>query len=742
MSEKFWRRSENVWQVSEKVRKVSEKLRTVLLDRRKTVFFGKSNLVVWLDKRYPLAMSDFQDAFNQNNGLYNAMGNLAAINQRNQQIAQQKEQAAAIRAQTAVLEQQAKTEADRAKIEKQRLAIEQQRQRAEEAEREMRRQQEEQLKQLRNLIADSDADLERLEKKANTLDPDAFLRGVAALQANVQILDAESGALSDLSDMKALRQLKSQLAESIETRALSGKLSSHPLGVITARLEKLDGFFKEAQSVADTVLKFHSDWLESRIAAVSKADLLAAQVELATLQTKLPQEMQRLGSLLDSTDWTLSSGSPALHPEYLVCLESLNLPSFPFAAKSRVELYQFAHGTGTLWDNTQQYFTQIKKRTEQFLAQHYDCQQLLEKALICKQKDDKQGVARLLSSYNSITRGEVRFVDISYETLLQGMSGVVEIGSDPMGVEVTHNCQVLGVTPLILTNIVEGRVDIQIRDQAFGTDWIQGKLTPNESLKLFWRQPQAGDERELEITNGVTMTMCWVPAGEFMMGSTVGTDEKPHQVNITRGFWLAKYPVTQLQWQAVMGTRPSHFGSPSLFKKWFGGGDQDENWKSLPVESVSWNDICGNEARTGGFLGQLNQLQSMGGCFDLPTEAQWEYACRAGNTGDDDSDLAEKAWYDDNSGSKAHPVGQKQANAWGLHDMQGNVWEWCSDWKADYPTSAATDPTGPASGSDRVARGGSWSAYANYSRVAYRYNYYPSFTGSNIGFRVARSSVP
>lgn len=230
-------------------------------------------------------MSDFQDAFNQNNGLNNAMGNLAAINQRNQQIAQQKEQAAAIRAQTAVLEQQAKTEADRAKIEQQRLAIEQQRQRAEEAEREMRRQQEEQLKQLRNLIADSDADLERLEKKANTLDPDAFLRGMAALQANVQILDDESGALSDLSDMKALRQLKSQLAESIETHAQSGRLSAHPLGVIAGRIEKLDRFFKVGQSVADRVLKFHSDWLKPGIPAVSKADLLAAQVELAALQS-------------------------------------------------------------------------------------------------------------------------------------------------------------------------------------------------------------------------------------------------------------------------------------------------------------------------------------------------------------------------------------------------------------------------------------------------------------------------
>jgi formylglycine-generating enzyme required for sulfatase activity len=683
-------------------------------------------------------MSDFQDAFNQNNGLNNAMGNLAAINQRNQQIAQQKEQAAAIRAQTAVLEQQAKTEADRAKIEQQRLAIEQQRQRAEEAEREMRRQQEEQLKQLRNLIADSDADLERLEKKADTLDSDTFLRGMAALQANVQILDAESGALSDLSDMKALRQLKSQLVEAIEAHAKLAKLPIDPLSIIEGRLEKLDRFFKEAQSVVDTVLKFHSDWLKLGIPAVSKADLLAAQAELALLQNKLPQEIQYLSSLLDSADWTSSSGAADLHPEYLVCLESLNLPSFPLTAKSRTELYQFALGAGTLWENIQQYLTQSDKRTEEFLSQHHECQQLLEQALICKQKGDKQGVAQLLSSFDAITRGKVCFIDISLETLLQGMSGVVEIGSDPMGVEVRHNGQVLGVTPLILTNLKEGTVTIQIRDQAVGADWIKGKLMPNQPLKLFWRQPQAGDEREFEITNGVPMTMCWVPAGEFMMGS----EKRPHQVNITRGFWLAKYPVTQLQWQAVMGTRPSHFGSPSLFKKWFGGGDQDENWKSLPVESVSWNDICGNEARTGGFLGKLNELQPNGGRFDLPTEAQWEYACRAGKTCDDDGDLGAKAWYSENSDRKTHSVGQKQVNAWSLHDMLGNVWEWCADWYADYPTSAATDPIGPASGSYRVIRGGSWDGVASYCRVAYRNGYGPSNTVNSFGFRVARSSVP
>jgi formylglycine-generating enzyme required for sulfatase activity len=241
-----------------------------------------------------------------------------------------------------------------------------------------------------------------------------------------------------------------------------------------------------------------------------------------------------------------------------------------------------------------------------------------------------------------------------------------------------------------------------------------------------WKQPhgsRAGEERVFEIAEGVKLMMCWIPAGEFVMGSSKDRAATPHTVQITKGFWLSQTEVTQAQWQALMSNDPSSFK-----------GD------FLPVESVSWYDICGNEARTGGFLGKLNQLQSNGGRFDLPTEAQWEYACRAGNTCDDDSDLGAKAWYSDNSGERTHPVSRKKANAWGLHDMQGNVWEWCSDWKADYSTSAVFDPTGPSSGSSRVFRGGGWVNNIYYCSVSIRNDYYPSDRYYYIGFRVARSS--
>jgi formylglycine-generating enzyme required for sulfatase activity len=253
-------------------------------------------------------------------------------------------------------------------------------------------------------------------------------------------------------------------------------------------------------------------------------------------------------------------------------------------------------------------------------------------------------------------------------------------------------------------------------------------IQTRKSLSVTERR--AREEWEFEIAPGVKMVMCWIPPGEFLMGSPEDEeerdyDETQHRVKITQGFWLAKTPTTQAQWQAVMGNNPSRF--------------QGED---LPVESVSWDDICGNESGTGGFLGALNELIPMGGRFHLPTEAQWEYACRAGTTEPYYGDLDEIAWYDDNSDDKTHAVGQKKPNEWGLHDMLGNVWEWCSDWFGDYDMLAVTDPAGPASGSHRVYRGGFWRSYAGNCRVAARYYRDPGLSAYDVGFRPARSSVP
>ncbi|NLX26683.1 MAG: SUMF1/EgtB/PvdO family nonheme iron enzyme [Lentisphaerae bacterium] len=216
-----------------------------------------------------------------------------------------------------------------------------------------------------------------------------------------------------------------------------------------------------------------------------------------------------------------------------------------------------------------------------------------------------------------------------------------------------------------------------------------------------------------------------IEAGSFMMGSKDGwyDNEKPmHLVKISKPFYMGIYPVTQAQWLQVMGSNPSHFKGVDL-----------------PVETVSWYDAME-------FCRKLTALERQAGRlpdgfeYTLPTEAQWEYACRAGTTGDYAGNLDAMAWYDSNSGSKTHPVGTKQPNAWGLYDMHGNVWEWCLDWYGNYASGIAMDPQGASSGSFRVARGGSWYHLASLCRSAFRLSHSPSFTLNILGFRVCLSA--
>ena len=219
----------------------------------------------------------------------------------------------------------------------------------------------------------------------------------------------------------------------------------------------------------------------------------------------------------------------------------------------------------------------------------------------------------------------------------------------------------------------------------------------------------------------INMKMIWVEGGEFMMGCTseqsdCGSDETNVRRVKVDGFYIGMLEVTQAQWKAVMGTNPSYFK-----------GD------NLPVEQVSWEEAM-----------EFCRLLSnkTGKTYTLPTEAQWEYAARGGKKNDGTkyagSNMVDAvAWYTDNSGSSTHPCGTKRANALGIYDMSGNVWEWCKDWYSSSYTSYDTNnPTGPSSGSSRVDRGGSWSNYAGYCRVANRINFTPGYRYSNLGFRV------
>lgn len=220
--------------------------------------------------------------------------------------------------------------------------------------------------------------------------------------------------------------------------------------------------------------------------------------------------------------------------------------------------------------------------------------------------------------------------------------------------------------------------------------------------------------------NSIGMEFVLIPSGKFLMGGDGYDDEKPvHEVTIENPFYLGKYQVTQADWKAVMGKNPSRFK----------GDDR------LPVETVSWND-CQD------FLKKLN-LMEKDVVYRLPSESEWEYACRAGTTGDHAGKLDEMGWYSENSGGKTHPVGLKGANKFGLYDMHGNVWEWCQDrWHENY-IGAQTDGIPWETGNDekRVLRGGSWNYFAVSCRSAYRGWDGPDARGSDVGFRcVIRSA--
>ena len=239
--------------------------------------------------------------------------------------------------------------------------------------------------------------------------------------------------------------------------------------------------------------------------------------------------------------------------------------------------------------------------------------------------------------------------------------------------------------------------------------------------------PNGSDEPSTKAgvpaANSIGMRFVPIPAGTFTMGDA---DNGPtHKVTLTKPFELGQHEVTQEQYEQVMGK------TPSMFK-----GRQN------PVDRVSWDDAVE-------FCRKLSELpgeKSAGSAYRLPTEAEWEYACRAGTKteysfGDSDSELGDYAWCNKNSGGTPHPVGQKKPNAWGLYDMHGNVWEWCQDWYGKYPSGSTTDPTGAASGSDRVSRGGSWGSTARLARSAFRRGLSPDVRLYRMGFRVLRSSI-
>ena len=222
-----------------------------------------------------------------------------------------------------------------------------------------------------------------------------------------------------------------------------------------------------------------------------------------------------------------------------------------------------------------------------------------------------------------------------------------------------------------------------------------------------------------------------IPAGTFRMGTdqvlTADDHWKPcqkcpprndverpaHQVTISKDFWMGQFPVTQQQWQEVMGSNPSDFR----------GAGPD-----APVEQVTWKDVQS-------FVVKVNAIQSRW-TVRLPTEAEWEYASRAGTTSETYGPLNDIAWYSDNGSGTTHPAGQKLPNAFGLYDMLGNVWQWCQDWFGPYSSAPAIDPKGPPTGERRVTRGGCFYCDAIHERAARRNRDLEEHSSRSVGFRI------
>ena len=349
------------------------------------------------------------------------------------------------------------------------------------------------------------------------------------------------------------------------------------------------------------------------------------------------------------------------------------------------------------------------------------------------------------SQQKTIQLAQQQKLDVTFGELV-AIQGNLSVNYKPFGADVYVDGKKLGQSPRVFNGLLVGNHQVEVRKDGYATDRktvaisegqtasITGTLASNAVasassntsgyLSNSSSVASGCNTISIPVKNGINIEMVKVEAGTFMMGATPEMkdpfdEEKPvHQVTLTHDYYVGKYEVTQVLWQAVMGNNPS----------WFKGDN-------LPVEKVSWND-CQE------FISKLNSLT--GRNFRLPTEAEWEYAARGGKKSrgyqhSGSSTISDVAWYGGNSGSKTHPVGTKQANELGIYDMTGNVIEWCQDWYGAYSGFSQRNPAGAVSGSDRVSRGGCWRYNARGCRSSVRIYDAPGYCNGFLGLRLVLS---
>ena len=344
------------------------------------------------------------------------------------------------------------------------------------------------------------------------------------------------------------------------------------------------------------------------------------------------------------------------------------------------------------------------------------------------------------SQQKTIQLAQQQKLDVAFDAL-SAIQGNLSVNFKPFGSDVYVDGVKVGQSPRVFNGVLVGNHNVEIRKSGYATSRqtvtisegqtasISGSLTSSTSSSSANTLSSSGSSLSgnaltIPVKNGINIEMVKVEAGSFNMGATpemkksADTEKPVHRVTLTNNYYIGKYEVTQALWQAVMGSNPSNFK-----------GDD------LPVEMVTWND-CQD------FISKLNAMT--GKRFRLPSEAEWEYAARGGNKSRGyqyigSNTIGDVAWYGDNSGSKTHAVGTKQPNELGIYDMAGNVLEWCQDWYGSYNSSPQVNPTGAASGSRRVDRGGSWLNFAWNCRTSYRDESASCRCVSILGFRLVLS---
>jgi formylglycine-generating enzyme required for sulfatase activity len=597
---------------------------------------------------------------------------------------------------------------------------------------------------------------------------------LAKAQANLDLIASRSDVLSDLGDLKEVKRLESECALLIRDHAKSGRVPPDPLAALESEVVALIAWGKEVQAFLDEGLQLlDPDRLvadDDTADKIGRADIEAQQAELNTFRGLVADRTAGLAGRRPTACFTDRGFDPRVADLWRIRAAGRtrggvglgeNIPSFDAfrrwvdspGGRPSAEQRALLKRLDDRVDELATYATKSAAERAELVAASAQLETGNPKA--ARALAARPRAKRYADPLWSALVSELAAMDAAIAKVegADGLGKVVaaaeELSAEPIWAKVEPESELgaslratadkarrgrkmrritLAVSVAVLC--VAGVFVARQQAEAAAKAKVAAEAKRVAAVKL---QPETDAEErrrrkagEAWAVEGLGLVLVPIAGGTFSMGSlSGGSDEQPVTTVTLSPFWLAKTEVTQASWEAVMGSNPSYFK----------GGQ-------LPVENVSWGDAME-------FCRKLTERERQAGrlptgtIYTLPTEAQWEYACRAGTTGDYAGQVDAMAWYDKNSGAATHAVATKQANAWGMHDMHGNVGEWCEDWYADkLPGGSVSDFKGAASGSNRIYRGGGWGGIAAYCRSAYRSRSSPGLRFDFLGFRLALSSVP